>query len=225
MRFLRFLRAFNTVALAVFSTLGLVILMMIATRLTEEWRSGAEQRSEVHGNVESEGTTSGQLIDAGTRKLTLYGAGDQNPQFRRNLQFVDASDGSITRLSDDPNQEFHNGAVVGVPRDDDFNRGYGYLTLAEVDEPLGKPAFEALFLRFSDMKRFKIAAGISALDGPQELDGRRFSFVVWNSSDAARFVLFDSETGKITVSQPLELVAERRSKRIDHDPPNAKYAP
>ena len=183
-----------------------------AARAKHNWRRRAVLARRVnHYRV-------GEQMDAGDRILTLYSKGELNGDCQRDLFFIDSRDGSTVRFGNDPNQVYCNGQMVGRPGTD-APKSYGYFALAMVngrsanspdaDEPL---LFDAWFIRFSDMKQFRIAESARAVDGPNELDGNQFSAIVWDKNDHPRFVIFDSAAGRITVSKELDLEVRHESE-------------
>jgi hypothetical protein len=210
------LRKFNTVALAIVLVLGMALLGSGLVQQYVQWQDADDEF------VADELGLRGVQIDAGDRMVTLYSHGKMHDDARADLRFVDSRDGTTIRFGNDPTQHFYGGTVLGLPKRENLNTGYGYLTLAKTGEGDGKPLFDLMFIRFSDMAKFTLAKAIAASDST-ELDSKRFSAVIWDSSDRGRFVLFDAELGKVTVNKDLDMQRQPLSERDRDAPPSNRF--
>lgn len=222
MRIFTPLRKFNTIAFAILSVLAIAFLIVGFVQFVRQMHEYNNHYSDNQSVRPSDGPLSAERIDAGDRIMTLYGKGDMNDQCLRDLHFIDSRDGSSVRFGDNPDQEFCNGQVVGVPRTKEMHKGYGYVALAKLGERDGKPLVDVLFIRFSDMKIFKIASSIRMFDGAHELDGKTFSAIIWDASDRGRFVIFDNSVGRITVTKDLDLMGR---PSLESEAPQPATAP
>ena len=208
MRFFSALRVFNTVAFAVFSVLGIAFLgLNLHGAYMEKFGTDSDQaeaRRAARSSIKDE------PIDAGGRKIQVLSQGKENDEFVTDLRFVDSRDGSVVRLTSNPATEIYGGRVVGLPATDGLDSGYGYFALAKTSEQDGQPKFDALFVRFADMKIFKISGPLLAFD-LTELDGHSFSAILWDEHDRGRFILFDSVAGMIVASKDLDMQGHRLS--------------
>lgn len=199
MRFIPALRKFNAIA----SAIVLVIAMALGgLALDRAIRDTMAERAQIE-RPESTSDISGERIELADRELTLYRRGEVNTDFRTDLRFVDSRTGTVTKLGKD-GQHMYGGAVLGQGRGDAKSAPLGYFVLAKTGEKAGHPLFEALFLRFSDMRTFTLASVVSAAD-PTEVDGHRFSFVLWDESGKGSFAMFDVPIGKIEFTRDISL--------------------
>ena len=207
-QWLQAIRKFNTVALCIV----LILAILFATSaLVQMWRADESDEWGYPGSRRAgRNEIGGERIDAGSRSLTLYRRSTAIDEFETDLRFVDSRTGQSTTLGNGPAQEMFSGKLMGPLRRGNHNAGYGYLVLAKVGQHDDEPLFDAIFLRFSDMRSFTVASGIRAVDD-NELDEKTFSAVVWDKDDRASFILFDVPQGKVTLSRDLGMTGAKQS--------------
>ena len=224
MRILRWLRGFNTISFAVLSVVLIVMLGFWAFQMAQlvfQLGPYAYEISASRSDRSNSGGVTGQQFNAGTRKLAAYSRGGPDDEFVRDLRIVDMRDGSQVRLSTGDQKVFHHDGV-GTPGGSS-NHDYGYLALIQAGFKGDEPLFDVVFVRYDDMKRHDVAKGVLAMDGPNELDGKSFSLVLWDKSDRGQFVIFDSVEGRVTVTKDLDLSG--RPTGTDLDAASAAGAP
>lgn len=210
------LRKFNVVALSIVLVLTLLGMAAAAVGLYRNSWSDDVGYPEIRT---SDAPVVGERIAVGDHVVMMFANGALHGKFRTDVRFIDGRSGLTTHLVANPDQQIYGGKVIGLPSGSEDFPKYGYTALAKTGEQNGRPLFDLLFIRFSDMKTIKLASQVLTFDVAMELDGKSFSAIVWGADDKARFVIVDGEAGKIVMERDLGL----REKPLDA--PNDDAAP
>ena len=68
-----------------------------------------------------------------------------------------------------------------------------------------------IFIGFPSLSRHVIARSINSLNTVQQLDDFKFSAIVWDDYDEARFVIVDAKTGSIQATRNLDFSNSKRT--------------
>ena len=201
MRFVRLLRRYNQVALAIVLTWALVaaaVLSLIA------WK--ASQEVDRYGEWESppeDHPVTGEEIETSEGIITVYKSEvPEDDEAVRDVRYVSMSTGNVARVASDPTALIYQEKPVG---------DVGRVALIKTGMRGEKPVFDFVFVSFPDLNRFTIARGIDALDTTQQLDDDTFSAIVWDETEKARFIIVDARTGTIELARSLDFRISRRA--------------
>lgn len=214
------LQKFNIIALSVVLVVVLSGMIFAALETYRSWRFD-DQRTV--GNFRNEPSATGERIVADDHIVMLLANGSPHAEFQTDVRLVDGRNGSAIRLSDDPNQPIYGGTIVGQPKRSNTSSGYGYVALAKTGAEGDKPQFDLTFVRFSDMKVFKLASKIRTFDVAMELDGKSFSAIIEGSDDKLRFVIINSEFGRIVKELDLDSTTARQPAAASDAASKAKF--
>lgn len=216
------LQKFNIIALSVVLVVVLSGMIFAALETYRSWQFD-DQRTVGNFRFRNEPSAMGERIVADDHIVMLLADGSPHAEFHTDVRLVDGRNGSAVRLSDDPHQPIYGGTVVGQPKRSNTSSGYGYVALAKTGAEGDKPQFDLTFVRFSDMKVFKLASKIRTFDVAMELDGKSFSAIIEGSDDKLRFVIINSEFGGIVKELDLDSTTARKPAAAADAAPKVKF--
>lgn len=189
-----FLPWYNQIALALLLTFALILLAVASFAW---WRSTQErpedflrERSDMHPVSGEELETSGGIITAYKTKSA------NDPEALRDVRYVAMATGKVTAISNDAKALVFGEKGVGA---------LGRVALLKTGTRDNHPIFDFIFISFPNLDRHVIARSIDALDTVHQLDDSKFSAIVWDNHDDARFVIIDAQAGSILHSENLNL--------------------
>lgn len=151
-----------------------------------------------------EGAPRGEKLEGPDGPLTLYYLESDDPEARRDVRIVDMKTGKIVRLAPAADALIYGEEEVGQK---------GYAGLVRTGEQDGRPRFDVVFVRYSDMTRHVLASGVDAMDNLTDLDDASFSAVIWDSLQKGRFVIVDVPSVRIVVAHPLDFADSERARK------------
>ncbi|WP_188819609.1 hypothetical protein [Novosphingobium indicum] len=178
----------NLVALA---ALLVLLITIVGFGIAEYTRSDDRYSEQFVRSTEPRG----EILKGPQGKITLYARQDSDSEAQRDIRFVDMQSGKVVALADDRDAKIYGAGSVAT---------FGYVGLVKTGEQSGRPIFDFVFVRFSDMSRHVVASAIDALDAVTRLDDASFSAIVWDSAIKARFVIVDAKAAKIVTSRSLD---------------------
>ena len=201
MRYVRLLRRYNQVALAIVLTWALVasaVVSFFAWKASQEFDHYREWESPMEDHP-----VTGEEIETSEGIITAYKSEvPEDHEAVRDVRYVSMSTGNVVQVADDPTALIYQEKPVG---------DVGRVALIKTGMRAEKPIFDFVFVSFPDLNRFTIARAIGALDTTQQLDDDTFSAIVWDETERARFIIVDARTGTIELSRSLDFRISRRA--------------
>lgn len=217
MRILPALRRFNAVAFSA------MVVLAIALLLTALWQWHRER--ETYQDVITAGPPdrllldpSGHTVRAGDRLLAYYFWSKLAGEAKYDVRFVDMRNGTVFPLSPDTGQAIYDFSVL-QPDEDQDKPAVAYVALLKTgdDKTSGRPLFDAVVGRLSDMRQFVIARNIRLMDAASVLDEHTLSMILWDQKAGGEFYLFDLAAGRVVARRPVGI-------GIPESPPDAAMA-
>jgi hypothetical protein len=197
MKFDRFLLRFNAIGLA------LLILVISAMVGISFWQDFQHRSSHYQADVPELVKKMGTELPSDRGPVVLYDEQGSKTEARRNLRFVLMKTGQSVTLTEDVKADVYGGTILVTPGKDD-GPSMGYLALVKKSKQGEIPNFDAVLVRFSDLKRVVLARSVRALDQPTALDDHTLSAIVWDQADLASFVIYDIDKGTTVASHQLD---------------------
>ena len=196
----RLLRRYNHIALAVLLTW---VLVLLALGSFYWWRSTQSYLNDVHWSETNKPSVTGEEIETTQGTFTVYKS-EVPDDFEavRDVRYVAMDSGKVTAISNDPNSLVYGEREVGT---------LGRVALIKTGTRNDRPIFDLVFVSFPELNRFVVAQSIDALDTVQQLDDTEFSAIIWDDTEAARFVIVDTKTGGIIATRSLDFSISSRT--------------
>ena len=207
MRFVRLLRRYNQVALAIVLTWALVATAVLSI---SAWK--ASQEFDLYREWEpprEDHPVSGEEIETSEGIITAYKSEvPEDNEAVRDVRYVSMRTGNVVRVADDPTALIYQEKPLG---------DVGRVALIKTGMRGERPVFDFVFVSFPDLNRYTIARAIDALDTTQQLDDDSFSAIVWDETERARFIIVDARTGTIELTRSLDFRISRRAETDAQD--------
>lgn len=191
MRILRFLRAYNTIGLAILVTGGVPFMALGIWSAVEQWfpdkRAFASKEA-----VVGESRVVGSEVPGPDGPLLVYSQAGSNVDAQRNVRIVNPRTGKMANLASNAQTDIFRGGNVG---------SLGFLGLVTQKE---NGRFDLVLVRFSDMTRHVLVRGVDALDHSEVLDTRTFGAVIWDGPERGRLIVVNVPEARIVTSHALD---------------------
>lgn len=195
----QFLRRYNQIALAIFLTWALILLSVISFSW---WTSTQELADDVH-RAANKPSVSGEEFKTLQGTITAYKSeASDDPEAMRDVRYVAMATGKVTAISNDAKALVFGEKGVGE---------LGRTALVKTGMRGNRPMFDLIFVSFPNLNRHVIAKSIDSLDTVQQLDDSKFSAIIWDDRDKARFVIVDAESGTIQATRNLDFSSSSRA--------------